>query len=244
MFISSHLRAARENPAPLPAAGSPSARVRLPLLLLLFALALSAAGALRPAPATAASASPLDALVAAQKGIDKKDSDLFNRSVDVESVALRASDTLLAFLRARTASGDPPAGNLGMLLALAAMAQESGQAELVRQLLVSEVKSFVAAGINGGYFAGTPDRTVKLPKSSLAATLPKIPKGRREITAGKVLAETEGKATVSAAFVDPGAGRLPLELALERKQGRWRVVEIINARSLFEQALERGPGKN
>ena len=236
-------RPGRKKPAPPPVAAFSSAMARR-LLPLLFALTLSASGVLRPAPAAAASDTPLDALVTAQKGIDQKDSYLFNRSVDIQSVVDRASATLLAFLRARTASGGPPVGNLGMILTLAAMAQESGQTELIRQLLVSEVKSFVAAGINGGYFAGAPDRTVNLPKGSLAAALPKIPKGRREIRPGKVLAKAEGKATVSAAFLDPAAGRLPLELALERTQGGWRVVEIINARSLFEQALVHAPGKN
>jgi hypothetical protein len=208
------------------------------LLLPLLCAALLLTEAARPDFAEAASATPLDALVNAQKGIDRKDSDLFNQSVDVATVVDRASDELLAVMRDQAAADRVDAGNIGMILALTAVAEDAGQTPLIKQLLVSEVKTFIAAGINQGYFAGTPDKAVKLPHGSLASALPKMPTGRREIRPGKILSESGDSATISAAFLDPAAGRLPLELAMERRQGHWRVVEILNARSLFDQAVK------
>jgi hypothetical protein len=180
----------------------------------------------------------LDARVTSQKGIDQKKPDLFIQSVDIARVVDSASDTLLDVLRMQAASGNAESGKPGMLLVLADAAQGSGQADLIKQLLLSEVKTFVATGISGGYFAGTPDPAYPLPGGSLAVTLAKLPQGRREIRPGKILSVDADRARVSAQFNDPGAGSLPLELGLERQQGRWRVVEIINARSLFHQALK------
>lgn len=190
---------------------------------------------------------PLSALVTAQKGVDACDSDLFNQAVDVPSVVNKASDSLIKALRTLSAEGTLGDSNIALALALAGMAEQAGQADIIRQLLVSEVRGFVAAGINGGYFAGRPNNTVQPPRGSLASTLDKLPPGRREIVPGRVLSDKEGKAVVSGVFVDPQAGRLPLELALELRNGQWRIVEITNAQSLFEEAARRNQertGKN
>lgn len=212
----------------------PSSGISRLLLAPLLALAFLLGAAL-----PCAASGPLDALVKAQQGIDQSDSDLFNQCVDVPAVVGKAADSLLAAMREQVASGNLEAGNLGILLAFAGAAEDAGQSALLKQLLVSEVKSFVATGINGGYFAGTPNESVRASRGSLASALAKMPQGRREIRPGRILSEADGQATVSATFVDPEAGRLPLELGMERKDGQWRVVEIRNAQSLFNQAVKR-----
>lgn len=205
-----------------------------PLLSALLCLGLLPGLAL---PARADASGPLGALITAQKGIDQSDSDLFNQAVDIPTVVDRASDALLTALREEAAAGRLDAGNLGMVLALAGAADNAGQTALIKQLLISEVKSFVASGINGGYFAGSDKAKTKASRGSLASALDKMPKGRREIRPGSILSHTDNIATVSATFIDPEAGSLPLELALEQQDGgNWRVTEILNAKTLFEQA--------
>lgn len=188
---------------------------------------------------SALAAGPLDSLAQVQRGIDACDSDMVTAVVDIPSVVGTASDALVDALQQQASDGNLGDGNLAMVLALAGVAKESGQAALVNQLLVSEVRGFLVSGINGGYFAGTPNGSVKPSRSSLAGTLEKIPRGRRQIVPGKVLTHKDGAANVSATFVDPGAGRLPLELVLKEQDGVWRVTEIANARALFEEAARR-----
>jgi len=190
--------------------------------------------------------SPLAALVQAQRGIDEANSDLFNAVVDVASVVGRASDVLIVVFREQAVSGtggmfggDLGGGNIGALLALAASAGGSGHIALLRQLLITEMKNFVATGVNGGYFAGKPDPSVSPSRSSLAEALRKMPAGRREIVPGRVLSQQGGKARMSAAFNEPEAGSLPLELIFEQHKGGWRVVEIANAKEVFHEAAKR-----
>ena len=190
--------------------------------------------------AHAASSDPLSAIAMAQRGIDESDVDLFNRAVDVDSVLNKASGTLNAALREQLAAGKMGGGTGAMVLLLTSAEEDSAQAGLLKQLMISEVKSFVAAGINGGYFAGKPNGRVKPERGTLAGSLPKMSKGRKELSPGKVLSQKDDKATVSAMFTDPKAGRFPLTLALERRDGQWRVMEIANAAELLDEATNRG----
>lgn len=191
------------------------------------------------APSCALAADPLAAVVLAQQGIDQADSDLFNQAVDVNSVVSNASDALNAALREQLASGSL-AGNAGaMLLLFSASDSDPTQSGLLKQLIVSEVKSFLAAGINGGYFAGKPNDRVSPKRGTLAATIVKMPEGRRVLTPGKVLSQQNGKATVSATFSDPKAGSFPLVLELEQHNEKWRVTKVANAADLLQKASSR-----
>jgi len=200
------------------------------LLLLLFLLP----------PAQALAAGPMTALQLMQRGVDDADSDLFSQGIDIDSVVNKSSDSLLAALREQAASGNLPEGNITMLLGVADMAQNSGQGAFLKQMLVSEVRSFLVSGVNGGYFAGKPNGRVKHSGMTLASTLEKMAVGRREILPGKVISNENGKAKVSATFVDPEAGRFPLSLAVEERNGQWKVVEILNAAEVFSQVSRHG----
>lgn len=204
------------------------------LFVFLCALLLSAAP-----QAFAASHPALGSLALVQQGIDERNSDLVTQTLDIGAVVDKASDALVAALRDQGAQGTLGDSNLALALSFAALAEDSGQTALLKPLLISEVKGFVAAGVNGGYFAGTPDPSIKRSKGSLAGALDKLSPGRRQVIPGKVLSETTDTAVVSATFVDPKAGRLPLELAMEQRDGRWRVVEILNAKTLFGEAARR-----
>ena len=206
-----------------------------PAVLALFCLC----SALGPT-ARAASSDPLSAVAMAQRGIDEADSDLFNRAVDVDSVLNKASATLNKALREQLAAGKMGGGAGAMIMLFTAAEDDPAQAGLLKQFMVSEVKSFVAAGVNGGYFAGKPNGRVKPESGTLAGTLPKMSKGRKELVPGKVLSHQDDKATVSATFVDAKAGRFPLTLALERRDGNWRVTEVVNAAELLDEATNRG----
>ncbi len=190
--------------------------------------------------ARAASSDPLSAVVTAQRGIDEADSDLFNRAVDVDSVLNKASATLNKALREQLAAGKMGGGAGAMIMLFTAAEDDPAQAGLLKQFMVSEVKSFVAAGVNGGYFAGKPNGRVKPERGTLAGALPKMSKSRKELVPGKVLSHQDDKATVSATFVDAKAGRFPLTLTLERQNGNWRVTEVVNAAELLDEATNRG----
>ena len=190
--------------------------------------------------ARAASSDPLSAVVTAQRGIDEADSDLFNRAVDVDSVLNKASATLNKALREQLAAGKMGGGAGAMIMLFTAAEDDPAQAGLLKQFMISEVKSFVASGVNGGYFAGKPNGRVKPERGTLAGTLPKMSKSRKELVPGKVLSHQDDKATVSATFVDAKAGRFPLTLALERQNGNWRVTEVVNAAELLDEATNRG----
>ena len=202
-------------------------------LLLLCALVLAFSAR------DARAAGPLDSLASIQKGIDGCDSDAVTRVLDIPAVVSAASDALVDALQQQAADGNLGDSNLAMVLAFAGVAKESGQAAMINQLLVSEVRGFVVSGVNGGYFAGSPNGSIKPSRASLASALDKMPQGRRQIIPGAVLSQENGRATVSGTFVDPKAGRLPLELVMEEQGGVWRVVEIANARSLFQEAARK-----
>ena len=189
--------------------------------------------------AVPAIAGPLESLAKVQQGIDACDSDAVTGVIDIPSVVGKASDALIDALQQQAADGNLGDSNLAMVLALAGVAKESGQAAMINQLLLSEVRGFVVSGVNGGYFAGKPNGSIKPSRTSLAGTLDKIPQGRREIIPGRILSQKDGSANVSATFVDPKAGKLPLELVMQEQHGAWRVVEIANARALFQEAARR-----
>jgi hypothetical protein len=205
-----------------------SATVLLCLGLLTFAL-----------PGSAVASGPLDSLRVAQQGIDQCDPDLFRQAVDVDAVYNNGFDTLLSVL-----ADEVRAGNIGgenALLAMAVSGLSSGDGknlELLKQLLSSEVKSFVTAGISGGYFAGEPNGKVNN-AGAFSSLLKDISKERKQLVPGKVLSQKGNEAVISARLVDGGAGTFPLKLKLENDNGRWQVKEVLNARELLQEAYRR-----
>ena len=185
-------------------------------------------------------AGPLAAIEIAQRGIDESDSDLFNQAVDVDSVLHKASGALNVALREQLAAGKVAGGAGVMMLMLPLAEEDPEQAGLLKQLLIAEVKDFLAAGINGGYFAGKPNGSITPERGYLTGSLRKMPKGRRVLSPGEILSQQEGKATVSATFTDPKAGSFPLTLIVEQSGGNWRVTEIVNAMDLLEGTSGRG----
>jgi ABC-type transporter MlaC component len=210
----------------------------LRLGVLLAALLVAAVGLPRP---LLAASGPLGALTTIQQAVDSADSDLFEQAADLNSLLQTSADALMQSLKHQADQGALGNSQIAMALALSsAMGGDAAQASFLRQLLLSEVRGFVISGINGGYFAGQPNGSIKPSRVSLASLLEKMPKGRREIVPGKVLSHKDGQATVSATFVDPGAGSLPLELALQEENGRWRVTQVLNAAELFALTAQRG----
>jgi hypothetical protein len=189
------------------------------------------------APAAgAAPPGPLDAIALAGRGIEQADADLFNQAVDLDAVLDRAFGVLSAALR------DQPVGEKNAAIAALAAAATGNAAQdaFVKQIILSEMKSCVAAGINGGYFAGRPNGRITPGGGYLSLLLPELSQERRELIPGKVLSREGDKAVASAVLVDAGSGRFPLTLALERRGGDWRVTEVVNAAQLLREAKSRG----
>ena len=221
--------------APHTKRGNSSVKFMAAALLTLF---LSAAGL--ALPGNAAASGPLDSLQVAQQGIDRCDPDLFRQAVDVDSVFNSGFDTLLSVL-----ADEVRAGNIGgenALLAMAVSGLNSGggsNAALLKQLLSSEAKSFVTAGISGGYFAGNPNGKVGKDAGAFSSLLKDISKERKQLVPGKVLSQNGNDAVISAQLVDGGAGKFPLKLRLEKDNGRWQVKEVLNAQELLQKANRR-----
>lgn len=182
---------------------------------------------------------PASALVLAQKGIDESSPDTFNKAIDVASIVNNATDALFEAMLQLAREGALEDSNLGLMVGLMGALNDSGQAGFIKQMLGTEVRGFVNAGIKSGYFSGKENAEVKASGGSLASLVTRLAKGRRELKAGKVLEEKDGKASMEAVFVDPKAGSFPLKLGLEEKDGEWRVVEILNARELFNEAIRK-----
>lgn len=185
-----------------------------------------------------AEGSPLESLHLAQRGVDECNADYFNQAVDLPSVVDKAASAMLAALSKQAEEGNLGDGGLAMAVGMLSTVDENAAA-LLRPLLVSEVRGFINSGINGGYFAGKPNGSVKPRRGTLASTLEKMPPGRRQILPGKVLSQKDELASVSAFFIDPEAGSFPLILAMQRENGLWRVKEISNAQELFDEASRR-----
>lgn len=221
--------------APQAKRGNSSAKLVAAALLALF---LGAAGL--ALPGNAAASGPLDSLHVAQQGIDQCDPDLFRQAVDVDAVFNSGFDTLLSVL-----ADEVRAGNIGgenALLAMAISGLNSGDgtnAALFKQLLSSEAKSFVSAGISGGYFAGNPNGKVSKDAGAFSSLLKDISKERKQLVPGKVISQNGNDAVISAQLVDGDAGRFPLKLRLEKDNGRWQVKEVLNAQELLQEANRR-----
>lgn len=202
---------------------------------LLMLTAVCAALFLGPAR-TAQAEGPLDAISKAQAAIDDNDPDTFKKYVDINAVLNKGMDDLITALKAQAADGSLEGNNAVLLLILASLGEDDqGKTEFLKQLLASEMKTFVTTGISGGYFAGKP--TGKVKPSGLTATLLKsMSKGRKEIVPGKVISLEDGQATVTGTFVDKKAGSFPLELRMEKTGEHWQVKEVLNAEELAKQA--------
>ena len=179
---------------------------------------------------------PLEAIATAQKAIDGSDATLFNKVVDVDSILDKGLVSALEILNQRMREGKLSNVNPVLALMLSGMAQDPAKVELVRVLLGTEIKKFVTAGINGGYFAGKPNG--KVGGGAFPSLLHGLSKDRKELVPGKVLSREGNTATLSATLVDHGAGAFPLELGLTREGELWRVTEIVNVHALLDGALK------
>lgn len=182
---------------------------------------------------------PESAITLAQKGIDESNPEDFNKAVNVPAIVDKATDALMDAMQQLLADGALDNSNLGMMLSLVGAVGKSGQADIVKQLLGTEIRSFVNTGIKSGYFSGKEEVEVKASGGSLSSLITRLAKGRRVLKPGEILEEKDDTAVMNAVFADPKAGEFPLKLGLERKEGNWQVVEILNARDLFNEALQR-----
>ena len=190
----------------------------------------------------AQAAGPLDAVSNARAAVNADDVDAFNAAVDVDAVLQSGLTEGLDLLCTQAASGklsqnvDPM-----MALALSGVASDcrpdNPQLLLLRALVQSEAKSFVAAGVGGGYFAGKPNGRVA--ESGMHSKLLRgMSSARKELLPGKVISQTGDAAEVSATLRDAKAGEFPLRLKVERKNAAWRITEVLNARELVRGAME------
>lgn len=199
------------------------------------ALLFVCAMAWQPAKAAAAGGTPLGALVTAQKAIDTCNYEMFSKVVDIDAVLKSGIHPALNGLAQQARKGQLQGVNPVLLLLLGSVdMRDPAKVQMVEQLLSSELKTFVASGISGGYFAGAPNGKGG---GAASALLEGLSDGRKELVGKKVLKESGNKASVAATLIDHGAGSFPLELGLARHDGVWRVVSIDNAQQLINDAL-------
>lgn len=189
-------------------------------------------------PCALAAQGPLDAVTTAQKAIDSSDATLFNKVVNVDSILDKGAASALDILTQKMRNGELVGVNPVLALTLSSMGQDPMKIEMLRGLLGAEIKKFVAAGINGGYFAGKPNG--KGDGGAFSGLLQGLSREKKELVPGRVLSEKGDAATISATLVDYGAGKFPLELGLIQENGLWRITEVLNIRALLDSALQQG----
>ena len=184
---------------------------------------------------------PLAAVTEAQRAVDKADVNAFNAAVDVDAILQKGLDAALPLLCEQAASGKLAEADPILALALAGAASdcrpENPQLIILRGLVQSEAKTFVSAGVGGGYFAGRPNGRVS-EDSAHSRLLRGMSKARKELVPGKLLSQQGDTAEASAVLRDAEAGEFPLRLKLERARDTWRVVEVLNAQDLARNAIQ------
>ncbi len=209
------------------------AALRLPILLLCVFFA--------PSLCLAASG-PLSAVTAAQKAVDAADVNAFNAAVDVDALLQNGLEQGLAEVCRRAAAGTLPSMEPMLAMAVAGIASDcrpdNPQLVVLRGLAQSEARSFVTAGVGGGWFAGKPNgRTSE--NSMHSRLLRGMSTARKKLVPGAVLSQTGDTAEVSAELRDAEAGVFPLRLKVERSNTAWRVTEVLNVHELVQKALDR-----
>ncbi len=203
-------------------------RFSLPVLGLTLCLALAPFAAPAAAPA---GSGPVSAIAALQKAIDTRDTNLMDRHMDLDAVIGKAADAVLNDTEAvRLAEESSPA----VALMLASLGSDARTRAVARQLLASETRQFVRYGVSSGAFAGELKKGPHAGAGLLASLLRGGAKDKKSFGPATVRKDTGNEAVVATSLADASGRRAyPLELALRRAGGVWKVTEITNIQTLI-----------
>ncbi len=182
---------------------------------------------------------PLSAITTAQKAIETSNVNLFYEAVDVDSILKKGTAAVTTVVMQKMQQGELGKVNPMLALALGSLgSQDTSKQEMVQLFIGSEVKNFISAGIGGGYFAGKPNGAVSAKAEGFTGLLKRVSKDKKELVPGKVLAQEDNAARISATLKDSDAGSFPLELGLVKTNGQWVINEILNPQALLEKTAK------
>ncbi len=189
-----------------------------------------------PSTASLASteSSPLTTIKIVQESIDASDYTAFAKVVDVDAVVSSAIPKIILQLQALDSTGMIQTSPALSFAFKSINPNDPTQLAFLSQLVGSEVKTLLASGISGGYFAGQPNGKGTGAHSSI---LDKMTTGRKAILGKKVRFSEPNKAIVEGSLHDEGNAEFPLVLGLELQENLWRVVSIENAEELVNSAI-------
>lgn len=182
-----------------------------------------------------AAETPDAALAGIQRAIDRNDSALLEKYLDVRGVIKKGVDIFITDFAKR-----PPSGEGDPLLEMLSggLAAESGQAadNPMKLLLVEETRKFVVWGVASGNFSGHPSTRQVLPDGGILSSLfADASVARKELRAVRCAAPKGDLATATAKLYDHGSERsYPVQVKLKRQpEGHWKVMEVSNISDLI-----------
>ncbi len=181
---------------------------------------------------THAGTDPVTTIYDVKRAIETSDEQLFNASVDMESLIGQCVDIFMQDANKEGQTTLPAA--LAMLFS-AASANDIAK-QTLRNTLVSEVSDFVRTGVRSGAYAGTLKENLAPSWESgvLAPLFANASMGRKEIlNVGRAIPES-GAVYVTFSLKDHANGNTyPVEAWLrEQQSGQWRVIGLRNVRTL------------
>ena len=195
-----------------------------------------------PLSGLAAEPGPAGAIQALQSAITTRDVALMERHINLDKVIGSAVDAVLADSNAiKQAEQTSPA----VALVLAGMGSDERVKTVARHLLNTEMKQFVRYGVSSGTFAGTA-KAGPHPGAGLFSSLLRGGAGdKKSFGSATVRNQTADTAQVTTSLADATSGETyPLDLALQKQDGVWRVTEITNIHALIKRTVAGSKNKS
>ena len=203
---------------------------------LLAAAFLAVLGMVWTAGAVHAAPGPVESIAMLQKGVDTRDLALVEKYLDSDGTVVKAVDVIVTDKDILRQAGQASFA----IAAILAMGSDEKMVPVLRDLMKSEAREYIRHGVVSGAFAGAPQEGVSTYGGIFGKVFRGGNKDRKKF--GPATLKTSGKETavVATTLADGAKGRTyPLELRLERQQGIWRVVEIVNVSQLVLKAKEK-----
>lgn len=175
---------------------------------------------------------PAGAVTGVQKAIEANDMALLERAIDLDAVVAKGVEAALADDAVVEAVSKYPAAALVL-----ALGSSGGANEAIRTLLGSEVKEYIRHGVVSGAFAGKPKDNVSRYGGIFGSKA--FRGGDKDIvTISDVTVKNQDKSSARVtATVTQGSKKktYPVEMAVQKQQSGWRIVEIANIPDLVRQ---------
>lgn len=200
------------------------------LILLLCAVPLLCCRA--PAFA-AAPAGPAQTVTMIQRGIDAADLAMVERYLDIDAVAAKAASVAVTDENTLREAGKEPA-----VAALIALGAATGANDAIRDMLAAEAAEYVRHGVTSGAFAGSPKQDAPPYRGIFSKAFRGGAKDKQTFGPATVTSQNQDTARVVTSLRSgPKGTPQSLDLLLEKRNGVWRVMKVVNLPEILRKHL-------